>query len=738
MRRSSLLVLACLLAFPLYLLVHGALSRATLVYDDLDFWFYPWKAVLYHNAHLGRPFTLWDPYEFSGLPHFADIQRQLLYPLNAIFYLVPTPTAMLLFYAAHFALAAVFTYRWMRLLGFERASAVTAGLCYSLSGFPMLHASQLPVLAAVPWIPAGLLTIERLLRRGTWREILLAGLYMAQAVLAGSPQLLYISLWIWIPYLVWQLRQHGAREALRPALLVSVALAALLVLPQMLATRELAAYALRGAARDYRFASSLSWPAGRFWSMFVPYALGNPLQDGGDAPYSFHELTAYFGAVCLLLAAWGTLAGPRDLPPRARQRGLWIGLLVVGAWIALGDVGRLHEFCYHWVPGFSLFRVPARWLVVCTMAIAWLSALGVQRLMRGDAVRGAEGILAGLGYALAARLWHGRASHHEVALFVFFWSGTTTVWALARNGRLVPRWTAACLVALVLGEFLVFDTRYLAWTPVADVGRAAAVLQPLPPWPAGRVMTTTSNSMEGTWAHWASYYNLSDVQGSNPLSLSHTMDYLMVACSRHLPNDDERLGLLDHDGFFVMGPDNGNEMLAALDLQWALRKDTQVTVQPAPQGLGYAWMVGGAVVRPRTQAILDLSNRKLDPRTCVTLERPYPGAPAGTPGRVASQVTLTAYDPDDVTFQLHAQASGYVVVSEVYYAGWTVRVDGREVPLEEGDGLLRCFYAPAGTHVVRLLFRPWWLPTLWLSAATLLVTLGCLLFMPRRWRDAPA
>ena len=69
-------------------------------------------------------------------------------------------------------------------------------------------------------------------------------------------------------------------------------------------------------------------------------------------------------------------------------------------------------------------------------------------------------------------------------------------------------------------------------------------------------------------------------------------------------------------------------------------------------------------------------------------------------------VTLTAYEPNELHYDISSPQGGVVVFSEVFYPGWTATVDGREAELGRADYLLRALRVPAGRHKVVLEFRP--------------------------------
>ena len=72
----------------------------------------------------------------------------------------------------------------------------------------------------------------------------------------------------------------------------------------------------------------------------------------------------------------------------------------------------------------------------------------------------------------------------------------------------------------------------------------------------------------------------------------------------------------------------------------------------------------------------------------------------------ASIVTLTAYEPNKLTYNVKSVRGGVVVFSEIYYPGWTATIDGEPVELGRVDYVLRALTVTPGQHQVELSFFP--------------------------------
>ena len=72
----------------------------------------------------------------------------------------------------------------------------------------------------------------------------------------------------------------------------------------------------------------------------------------------------------------------------------------------------------------------------------------------------------------------------------------------------------------------------------------------------------------------------------------------------------------------------------------------------------------------------------------------------------ASIVTMTSYEPNQLTYDVKSVKGGVVVFSEIYYPGWTATVDGEPVEIGRVNYVLRAITVAPGQHKVELSFFP--------------------------------
>ena len=80
--------------------------------NDIEAMEYPFHHYKYDMGQAGKLFR-WDPYTFCGQLYIADIHTGTFYPLNWIFFFIPTATAIVIYVVIHFLMAGIFSYIWV-------------------------------------------------------------------------------------------------------------------------------------------------------------------------------------------------------------------------------------------------------------------------------------------------------------------------------------------------------------------------------------------------------------------------------------------------------------------------------------------------------------------------------------------------------------------------------------------------------------------------------------------------
>lgn len=400
---------------------------------DTQTYFFPYREAVAQALRSGH-FPLWDSQLFLGAPLFANIQAAVLYPPNVIYLFLSTPRALAASLVLHVWWAA-----WGMALLCRRTysvpwpAAIVGGALFGLGGFFSAQAGHVNQVDAAAWLPWLLLSFDLAWQRRSAPFAALAAVILALQFLAGHTQESYFILATtaaWAAWRLWQKRQ--SRQGLLTIVLAGAVTAiggAALAAVQLVPTLELAGQSIRRTGLTMAEASSFSWRPDQLLIELLPGYAQQPESS---------EYIAYIGAIGLLLALVGVATAVR------RPGGRLLLALVVGSLaLAFGIYDPLWQLAFHIVPGFSSFRVPARWLYVTTFGLAALAALG------------------------AARLWEARPRRWPPAVVIVAASVSLAAFGVAAAialGRLTaPAPLASLLIAIGA----------VAWTPLMLSGRLA-------------------------------------------------------------------------------------------------------------------------------------------------------------------------------------------------------------------------------------------------------------------------
>ncbi len=401
-------------------------ARAGANYDvtEVPVWFLPELEYAHDELAAGRLPT-WNPRARAGAPLHAHGLIGLCYPPNWIALFAEEPAARLGLVAwINLALGGLLAFGLLRQLGAGAAAAFVGAALFELSGPMATNALFWMRLASFVWLPGVLWAMARIAAADRLRPLQVAALALAFAMtgFGGFPPFaatttVFAGLWfLWLVGM--RCRDADRRQAARLAgtLLLGLGLGALLTLPQVLPSLLFFPESARPPTPLWTDISGQAFEPYGLLTWFMPEAFGHPTAagaervgyangaaqllwntrtnaDGGAAlpNYNYTEYALTVSSLGIVLALLGAVLG----------RGRHAGFARVGLAVALG----LGLF----LPGLQLlFHLPLvqnvwpmRWPAAGTLFVAWLAALGFDRV-RAHAPRAA--VVAGVVAILAAGL----------------------------------------------------------------------------------------------------------------------------------------------------------------------------------------------------------------------------------------------------------------------------------------------------------------------------------------------
>jgi hypothetical protein len=516
--------------------------------------------------------------------------------------------------------------------------------------------------------------------------------------------------------------------------------------------------ALRATAREttLEFVGAYSFNPWDWARLVVPDLYGNDMARTYFGSANYHEQTVYLGLAPLLLLVvaiiWRRTANP--------ERGLLA--LAGGAFaVAAGRFLPIFYLAYFAVPGWRLFRCPARYSWFFGLAAATTVGLVVSRIDAGEhppepqhtrrllrrvwVGLSALCVLVAIGGSFAE---FGAASAHAIVS----WPACRAALLLVASGSILDAWlrghwcgrrTSLALVALTVVDLGMQWLPYRQTLPAADFFPSPEITRALVESAPGRVLVHVYRS-DGLpeivpVLNWGEAEGYDDLRGYNQLVPSDLLSLFASADIGHLSNPRH----------YALAPVDPPDWL--LDLTCVRRIVARPHDWPArwsslpliARGGGYevrerasasprAWLVGAAERLDSMAALKRLP--QLDLRRVATVESDV-SLPA-VAGLAPGNVRWISRRADDLTLEVDAYTPGLLVLADRFDPGWSATVDGRRQPIVRADHLMRGVRVEPGKHVVQMHFTE---AGRALGRSVSLASVGLLgVLLPLLWRQRSA
>lgn len=687
---------------------------------------------------------LWNPHLYGGAPFISDIQAGFLYPPNLLLFLLWPEfpyTIMQWFSIGHLYWAGLGmytllrTWQWRPGQSLSRPAALFGALAFQFSDPLLIHLGNLNLIAVLSWLPWCLAAYQQGLTRHSYRWIALAAILFSISTYAGHAQsTFYVALAVALYTLgYWRLEmgneglQTERQARIRPYYLLSniqylclfYTLAALLTAPILLPALALTGMTERSTF-TYQDTVAFSLAPTQAIGLLTPSFFGR----GPALHWSLWARveTPYAGVATLLLALGALLLADREVRRRLLP---WVGIALFGFVTALGIYAIVHGWLTALLPLFGQFRAPARALILWTLGVAVLGAVGVDltavtlntlveqpgwRQFQMVLSRGALillGVVMPLAYFALLVAQENETVFLRVSvatlaltLLLFFWLGGWAILAMHGHGWLNARGHGIALVGL-----LFFDlTATGAYTDISASDPTSGFAHPtIVAFLRNESEHTRIDSLTDINDLWqpdtAALYGLQDVGGiANPLMLEQWHNLWSALGGRQSVLYDmlNVRHVLVRDGTPL--PEGKFEL--ALDAPGPLALYRNLTVFPR------AWLVHTvSTVDTPTQALVAIQSPTFDPRHHAILLA-HDASPPLAKATGAETVQITHYGSNQITLRVTASASALLILSEVWHPGWRATVNGQTVGVLQANGALRAVPVSTGTAIVELRFAP--------------------------------
>jgi len=379
-RSRRVLVSTLLVMLPAVLLA-GAwrLGGVSALEDDLIYYL-PVRHYIGEQIRAGN-IPLWNPLTCMGSSIAADPQSGLWYPPTYLFVILPPLLAYPLTIIMHFALAGGGMYRWLRACRHDWRAALLGAIAFEFCGYLVAHRAHLTIHHAAAWLPWIFLGWQRFADKGKWQYFVLASMCLGMQMLVQHIQITIITcslLFGYVAVVLWPCRR-ALWWQFPLGMIIGVMISAVQLVPTWFHFAESG----RGVPAYYLFVEN-SWVPTSAMMFLFPMLFGSRTPNFWSEPWwgisHFCEQSAY-GSILILLLALASFV----LIRRSRTAAFWWGASLVAMTLALGEFTPFYKWLFH-VPIYRNLRVPARWILVWSVAMPVLASMFMSMALREEMI----------------------------------------------------------------------------------------------------------------------------------------------------------------------------------------------------------------------------------------------------------------------------------------------------------------------------------------------------------------
>jgi hypothetical protein len=572
----------------------------------------------------------------------------------------------------------------------------------------------------------------------------------------------------------------------------AVGLSLLLTTVQLLPTAEFVSQSSRNSGAERTFALTYSFWPWRLVTLLAPNFFGNPAQGNYWGYANYWEDHAYLGVlpvILALVAIWHylkrRLGGHKQkikvgqklahteiaqTPQPLQVVPFFATLVPISLILALGWNTPVYLWIFDFMPGFGFFQAPARLLIWYTVAMAVLAGVGAQFFVSTPETRPnwRRLLIACVGITVAGVIGESFLAGRNLT----FLTATRTagilltisiILLLIRPEKDNPGFVRESLWQWVIIIFVGVDL-FLAALPLIPTlsstifSRPVASAELIKTQPGEHrffvdnrfVYTTTFDRYfrfktfgplevdnwqgfkETLVPNFGVYTGLPSANNDDPLTVGH---WQQLTQRLRKANDVQRARLLSlmNVGYLISSPN---------ETSWEIIYTNEaLAIQRVPYVLPRAYFVPRAsYVRDSSEAMTRLIAPDFDSHQEVIIMDGEVRTAVSVDSLARSDVwpvTINEQGSSQVQLTVEAPNPGFVVLTDTFYPGWQVTVDGQAARIWQANLAFRAVAVEAGQHEISFRYRPRsFMVGLWISSVTGLIIVVMVVRLVRLHRAA--
>ncbi|MBI2443358.1 MAG: YfhO family protein [Candidatus Levybacteria bacterium] len=693
-------------------------------YFDVLQQLYPWRTFAVSQIQAGN-FSLWNPYNFSGMPLFANIQSAVLNPANIFFLLFPSPLAWTITVLLQCLLASIFLYLFARRLSLSVFPSLFSAIAYSYSLFMTVFLEYNTIGYVLALLPAVFYLLELCFQKRTFFRTIFLTVFLALLFLVGHLQLAVVGFVFALVYGVFR-GTYALREQKRNIIFIIVPFLLSLVLSsiQLFPAGELLTLSAR-VPQEYAFlVSKLLIQPWQLIMLIIPDIFGNPVTRNFLPNETYPTKALSVGVATLLFA----LISLRQWKKASNVSFFALSAGVVSLFVTLNPFSSL--FYRLNIPLFSTSS-PSNMIFLLAFCLSILSGYGMQFWIEKQGLKKITIVFLGIIILFTILSFSHRAFMQEKnILFSSVFIVTSVMFYLVGSYR--PQWktyVAILFIALVSFELFFFFQKFnpfvspeLMYPETAIVGKLRSLTVS-----GERVWSFGNAALE---PNVQTSLRLYSPEGYDPLYPSYYGQLIASSRDGVLPTGFDRL---TRSNAQIAPQANGETSLSLNDYRLRIldilsvkyildRVENASSEKTFPiERFKQAYNKNGWVIYENTKARPRawLSASYVVTKTLKDFETTFfnPSFPYNNKVTLSedSSKTLTLKQgdvsqfidqPDKQLYKTTTDGDGLLVLAQTYYPGWQVFIDGEKSKLFRVNHALSGVFVPEGEHVVALYYWP--------------------------------
>lgn len=672
---------------------------------------YPWRKVVIENIKSGS-FPLWNPYNFSGQPLAANVQSAPFVITNIFFFIFPFNISWAMQIILGSLITSIFTYLLLRSLNLQKISSAYGAVILPFTGFFIAWLTWGTVDLTAAYLPLILLLVNKISEKVNVFYFLVLTFSLSQLFLSGHSQTAIYTIMASLLYLLFTSVIKKNWKILLPFFL-SFFLAVAIALPQLVSSLEFAIKSNRAADQAY-FPQKEDWfiPQKHLAQILAPDFFGNPTRGNYWGTWNYAEFVSYIGILPLFFVILSLFKLNKKL---AFFSSLVFLSLLLGLKNPVSQIPYILNF-----PIISSMQ-PSRIIYLLTFSLVILSAFGFESFLENKNIKKQLVSLSIILLPLLAlmalvTIFKGVLSK-PVGLENAVIASRNLILPIAASASIavviiiqklnVPKGIITILVFfLTLSELFYFSYKFTPFSSFNTIYPETETIKYLRS--QGRPFRVMSTDRRIANPNSLTVYKIESVSGYDPLYLK---DYAQLVDTWE--SDKAREGINSFNRFVT--PSNYSSTLTNLmNVKYILSFDDilnprfELVLQEGKtrtyrnrDALERVFFVREIESKPNDvevlKAILNNSNLK---EVAYATNFSFKG------GDEKATAKIINYNDQSLIVNTQTEKDTPLIISNVYFPGWKVYIDGKEESLNKVNYMLQSVVVPTGNHSVKLAYRP--------------------------------